>query len=58
MLGFLGVMSLVTGESRVTGHDSLDITEDCDAPVICDMLMLQKMLFPFLKESKGFLNVS
>jgi hypothetical protein len=32
----LGVMPLVTGESRVIAFDSFDITAECDATVIRD----------------------
>jgi hypothetical protein len=36
-LGFLlGVMSLITGESRVIAFDSFDVTTECDATVIRD----------------------
>jgi hypothetical protein len=39
-VGFLGVTSLITEESRVTAFDSFDITAECDAAVIRDELML------------------
>jgi len=45
----LSVTSLITGESRVITFDSFDVTAECDATVIRDEIVLQKVL-PRLEE--------
>ena len=52
----LSVTSLITGESRVITFDSFDVTAECDATVICDEMMLQKMP-EFLAAFREFLSV-
>ena len=46
---FISVTSLITGESRVIAFESFDVTAECDATVIRDAIVLQKIL-PCLEE--------
>jgi hypothetical protein len=47
-------MSLITEESRVIASDSFDVTAECDATVIRDEIVLQKMLPSFLPRLEVF----
>jgi len=50
----LRVTSLITEKSRVMASNSFDVTAECDATVIRDVIVLQGMLPTFLPRLEGF----